>query len=72
VRVTGAGGHLAIDGASAGRGAWLCRSADGARVVELRCLDEALRRKAFGRAWRTTLRPDDEQAIREELGGERR
>jgi len=72
VRVTRADGHLATDGASAGRGAWLCRCADGATVVELRCLDDALRRNAFGRAWRTTLRPEDEQAIREELGGERR
>ena len=64
-----------VDGASNGRGAWLCRGtegADGASTVEPACLDAALRRGAFVKAWRAPLGPEDEQAIREELGGDRR
>jgi len=71
VRVTRAAGRIDVGGASNGRGAWLCRGSDGASAVELACLDAAVRRGAFAKAWRTRIGPDDEQAIRAELGGER-
>ncbi len=70
MRVTRVAGEVAIGGASAGRGAWLCHDTDGACVVAPRCLDDALRRNAFGRAWRTSLGPDDERVLRADLGGE--
>ncbi|MFK7917419.1 MAG: YlxR family protein [Ilumatobacter sp.] len=46
-----------IDGASRGRGAWLCRD-------EPACLDAAVRTRQFARAWRTTIDDDDVAAIR--------
>jgi predicted RNA-binding protein YlxR (DUF448 family) len=48
-------------GAGPGRGAWLCRDhpAD--------CLDEAQRRRAVGRALRTTIEDDDIRRLRATL-----
>jgi predicted RNA-binding protein YlxR (DUF448 family) len=48
-------------GAGPGRGAWLCRNhpAD--------CLDEAQRRRAVGRALRTTIEDDDIRRLRAKL-----
>lgn len=43
-----------------GRGAWLCSSA---------CLDTAIRRRAFDRAWRQPVTPDLLDALRNALGG---
>ncbi|MGA0894368.1 MAG: YlxR family protein [Ilumatobacteraceae bacterium] len=40
--VLGPGGPV-VDRTAPGRGAWLC---------SVRCLDEAIRRRAFDRAWR--------------------
>jgi predicted RNA-binding protein YlxR (DUF448 family) len=67
VRVTHSDRGVVVGGASDGRGAWLCRGADGA-LVEASCLDVALSRKAFARAWRHDLGPEVEQEIRELVG----
>src|SRR3954447_21712093 len=70
VRLTRAAGRTTVDGVSDGRGAWLCRSrtadqtAEGS-LVQRQCLDDALRKRAFNKAWRTTIGPDDELEIRE-------
>jgi uncharacterized protein len=45
--VLGADGLARVDRYGAGRGAWLCGSA---------CLDPAIRRNAFERAWKTGAR----------------
>jgi hypothetical protein len=36
--------------------------------VQQRCLDDALSRRAFNRAWRAEVGADDERAIRERIG----
>ena len=70
VRVTRVAGRTTVDGVSTGRGAWLCRDRTTAgRVVDDRCLDDALRKRAFNKAWRTTIGPDDELDIREACSG---
>jgi predicted RNA-binding protein YlxR (DUF448 family) len=58
-----------VDGPSDGRGAWLCRDDGSAGAVDPSCLDTALARRAFGRAWRVELDNDDEHAIRTGLAG---
>lgn len=60
-------GDLVADGTSSGRGAWLCRSA-GDEVVVPDCLDRALTKRAFARAWRTDVPADIEHRLRELLG----
>jgi predicted RNA-binding protein YlxR (DUF448 family) len=65
VRVTTSSVGIVVDGPSSGRGAWLCR--DG-QDVQQRCLDNALSRRAFARAWRVEVSADDERAIRERIG----
>jgi predicted RNA-binding protein YlxR (DUF448 family) len=68
VRLTSAGdGVVAVGGASDGRGAWLCRGDNAAPVVPT-CLESALSRRAFARAWRRDVTDRDEVAIRERLG----
>jgi predicted RNA-binding protein YlxR (DUF448 family) len=67
VRVTSSGRGVVVDGASDGRGAWLCRGVDGA-LVDASCLDVAVSRKAFARAWRRDLDADDDRAIRALVG----
>jgi predicted RNA-binding protein YlxR (DUF448 family) len=67
VRVTSSERGLVVDGASDGRGAWLCRG-DGGSLVDASCLDVALSRKAFARAWRRDLDAEDERAIRSLVG----
>jgi predicted RNA-binding protein YlxR (DUF448 family) len=70
VRLTRAAGRTIVDGVSDGRGAWLCRAGSGqGSVVDVQCLDQALRRRAFGKAWRTSLGPADDQEIREVCSG---
>jgi predicted RNA-binding protein YlxR (DUF448 family) len=54
-------GSLAVGREGAGRGAWLCRDSPG-------CIDEAVRKKAFGRALRGRVEPGQVEAIRMELG----
>jgi len=59
VRVTRtADGRLTVSGPPTGRGAWLCRGTD--ELVATGCMDEAVRRRAFARAFRA---PVDEAAI---------
>jgi translation initiation factor IF-2 len=48
-------------GPGPGRGAWLCRD-DPAK-----CLDEAQRRRAVGRALRSTVEDDDIRRLRAKL-----
>jgi predicted RNA-binding protein YlxR (DUF448 family) len=68
VRVTRSDLGIAVGGASAGRGAWLCRGADGEELVDAACLEAAVSRRAFARAWKRDVDAGDEQAIRELVG----
>jgi|SRR5688572_15770127 len=70
VRLTRVAGRTTIGGVSNGRGAWLCRAGgpDGP-PVDPGCLEQALRKRAFGKAWRTSIGPADEDEIRETCGG---
>jgi uncharacterized protein len=52
---------LAVDRRGAGRGAWLCSGS-------LECLDHAVRRKAFERAFRAPIEAAAGLRLREELG----
>ncbi len=61
-------GVVAADGASSGRGAWLCRGGDGDELVVEQCLETALARRAFARAWRRDVDAGDEAAIRARVG----
>jgi predicted RNA-binding protein YlxR (DUF448 family) len=67
LRITHASEGIVVDGPSDGRGAWLCRGSDGA--VDAGCLDAALARRGFARAWRRVVGPDEAEAIRAVLGG---
>lgn len=62
MRITRSPAGIVVDGASAGRGAWLCRDADGG--VNISCLDSAVQRGGFARAWRTTLGSADIDELR--------
>ncbi len=62
VRITRSARGVTVDGASDGRGAWLCRSADG---VATECLDAAITARAFARAWRADVAPSEYVTIRE-------
>ncbi len=42
-------GSIRVDRRAPGRGAWLCGSG---------CVEPARRKRAFDRAWRTTVRPE--------------
>ena len=74
VRLTRAAGRTTVDGVSDGLGAWLCRSRTAdppgeGSVVDGQCLADALRKRAFNKAWRTTIGSDDELEIREACSG---
>ena len=70
VRLTRVAGRTTVDGVSDGRGAWLCRSRTADQPgVDGQCLDDALRKRAFNKAWRTTIGSDDELEIREACSG---
>ena len=47
--VLDAGGSIRVDRQAPGRGAWLCGPG---------CVEPARRKRAFDRAWRTTVRPE--------------
>jgi hypothetical protein len=47
----------------------LCREVGSTHAVDPSCLETALARRAFGRAWRVELTDDDEHAIRTGLTG---
>jgi len=42
----------------------------GTGRVEAECLDAAITRRAFARAWRVELTPDDVRAVRERCSGD--
>jgi predicted RNA-binding protein YlxR (DUF448 family) len=56
-----------VGGPSDGRGAWLCRATDSNESLDGGCLEQALARRAFGRAWKRTLGDAEEQALREQV-----
>ncbi len=68
VRVTKSELGVAVDGPSDGRGAWLCRGSAAGEIAAARCVDAALSRRAFARAWRCAVGADDERAISELVG----
>jgi predicted RNA-binding protein YlxR (DUF448 family) len=57
--VLGTDGTARVDRHGAGRGAWLCGAA---------CLEPAVRRRGFDRAWRTTVRPEQLERLGDQLG----
>jgi predicted RNA-binding protein YlxR (DUF448 family) len=67
VRVTRTDHGIVVGGPSDGRGAWLCRGTDGRPTVA--CVDAALARHGFERAWRSGLDVVEAQTIRELAGG---
>ncbi|HUS43346.1 MAG TPA: hypothetical protein VMY16_11840, partial [Ilumatobacteraceae bacterium] len=68
MRITMADGGVVVDGPSDGRGAWLCRSVAAGEIAAAACLDAALSRRSFARAWRRDVGVDDERAISELVG----
>jgi predicted RNA-binding protein YlxR (DUF448 family) len=52
---------IVAGGPSNGRGAWLCRH-DG--VADPRCVETAIRRRAFQRAWRSSVEAGELDAMR--------
>lgn len=66
VRITRSAHGIAVDGASDGRGAWLCRTASG-DGVETACLDAAIAKRAFARAWKGAVTSAEMDTIRERL-----
>jgi predicted RNA-binding protein YlxR (DUF448 family) len=68
VRVTRTDDGVVVDGPSDGRGAWLCRGFGAGEIAASRCVDTALARRAFARAWRREVDADDERAISELVG----
>ncbi len=68
VRVTSSDAGIVFDGSSDGRGAWLCRAASGDGIVAAGCVDAALSRRAFARAWKRDVSASDEKAINELAG----
>jgi predicted RNA-binding protein YlxR (DUF448 family) len=59
---------VVVDGPSDGRGAWLCRGSEAGELAAAGCVDAALARRAFARAWRRDVGADDERAISELVG----
>jgi len=55
------GGALSVDRQGAGRGAWLCTGSPG-------CLDDAVRRRGFDRAFAAPIGAADLQQLRAQLG----
>jgi predicted RNA-binding protein YlxR (DUF448 family) len=76
VRITCAAGDIVVDGPSAGRGAWICADSSivGAttntnnRQVAGECLEAAITKRAFARAWRIDIDADDITNIRRHTG----
>lgn len=67
VRITRSATGIAIDGASDGRGAWLCRANPGEGLVQAACLDRAIATRNFARAWKGPVSSAEHQAIRDRL-----
>jgi predicted RNA-binding protein YlxR (DUF448 family) len=68
VRVTRSDAGIVVDGPSDGRGAWLCRGTVAGEIAAAACVDAALSRRAFARAWRRDVDAHDERAISELVG----
>jgi predicted RNA-binding protein YlxR (DUF448 family) len=68
VRVTRSDAGIVVDGPSDGRGAWLCRATVAGEIAAAACVDAALSRRAFARAWRREVDAHDERAISELVG----
>lgn len=68
MRITSSDAGITIDGPSDGRGAWLCRATTEGGVAAAECVDAALSRRAFSRAWRRDITRSDEVAISELVG----
>ena len=74
MRITRNESDVVVDGASHGRGAWLCRSSsfDGEgieqRQVARECLEAAITKRAFARAWRIDIGADDITKMRRHTG----
>jgi predicted RNA-binding protein YlxR (DUF448 family) len=60
-------GCVVVGGPSAGRGAWLCRADGPTGPPNPDCVELALRRGGFARAWRRRLDDDERRAIRDAL-----
>jgi predicted RNA-binding protein YlxR (DUF448 family) len=70
VRITRSASGIVVDGPSDGRGAWVCRGELAGELVDTACLDAAIGRGAFARAWRSEVTRDDESAIRASCAGD--
>jgi predicted RNA-binding protein YlxR (DUF448 family) len=68
VRVTKSDTGIVVDGPSDGRGAWLCRGTAPGEIAAAVCVDAALSRRAFARAWRRDVDAGDERAISDLVG----
>ena len=68
VRVTRSDAGIIVDGPSDGRGAWLCRGTASGELASPTCVEAALSRRAFARAWRREVDAEDERAISEQVG----
>jgi predicted RNA-binding protein YlxR (DUF448 family) len=68
VRVTRSDAGIVVDGPSDGRGAWLCRGVAEGDIAAAACVDAALSRRAFARAWRRDVDRDDQRSIEELVG----
>ncbi len=64
VRLTRSARGIVADGASDGRGAWLCRVTAPDGFAEPACLDTAIKKGAFARAWRGPVTAAERQLIR--------
>jgi predicted RNA-binding protein YlxR (DUF448 family) len=53
-------GSLTVSRTAPGRGAWLCRDSP-------HCVDQAVRRRAFERALRGTVSPDQVEQVKKDL-----
>ena len=76
MRITNVAGDIEVDGPSNGRGAWICTDSatNGTtgskkkRQVAGECLETAIAKRAFARAWRTDIGADDITNIRRHTG----
>ncbi|MDG1696147.1 MAG: YlxR family protein [Ilumatobacter sp.] len=68
MRITKAAGDIEIDGPSRGRGAWICADKTTERQVAVECLETAIAKQAFARAWRIDIGADDITNIRRHTG----
>ncbi|WP_395152996.1 YlxR family protein [Ilumatobacter sp.] len=65
VRITRSPSGITVDGSSSGRGAWVCRDQRNGGVAG-ECLDTAITKRAFARAWRSDVSSDDITNIKEQ------